>query len=303
MISGMGVLVRDFEARRKSSFNGLKLNTISQEEKKRRDQIINYARASVGLEGFVPSASAETDALRYVNGEMDMEEFVSLGLDGPDALTPKECYQFESDRTFRRAAELRDSPVKDNFAAAHLKEINRRLFQDLTGAGFKDVTPGVYRPETDKWYKIRRLTSRSLQYFVAYSTMDQSSRERLDKILEEAKPEKLKGLDPNEFKARIGVLYADMDYIHPFLDGNSRTLREFTRQLANDSGYKVDWERFVINPAGRDHLYLARDLSVFERSINEIKDDQLLHQVLISQYRLKENRHFPDLVKDAIQPI
>jgi hypothetical protein len=63
-----------------------KRKPISEEEKKRREKIINFARANVGLEGFVPSPSAEADALRFINGEIEMDEFVALGLGGPDAL-------------------------------------------------------------------------------------------------------------------------------------------------------------------------------------------------------------------------
>ena len=53
---------------------------------------------------------------------------------------------FEATHTWQRIVELRHSPVHGNFDAAHLKEINRRIFQDLPGLGFSDVTPGQFRP-------------------------------------------------------------------------------------------------------------------------------------------------------------
>jgi len=49
--------------------------TISPEERARRLDAVNFARANVGLEGFVPDAAYEAIALRYVNGELDREGF------------------------------------------------------------------------------------------------------------------------------------------------------------------------------------------------------------------------------------
>lgn len=72
----------------------------------------------------------------------------------------------------------------------------------------------------------------------------------------------LRKLDTESFAREIGRIYSNLDYIHPFEEGNSRTLREFTRQLALESGYDLDWSIFNASPIGRDLLYVARDLSV-----------------------------------------
>lgn len=56
-------------------------SVISEDERRRRQGLIDYARASVGLEGFIPSAEAEELARRYVNGEIDMAEFVKVSDD------------------------------------------------------------------------------------------------------------------------------------------------------------------------------------------------------------------------------
>lgn len=42
----------------------------------RRVAAVNYARASVGLEGFLLSAADEERAQRFINGDIDLEEFV-----------------------------------------------------------------------------------------------------------------------------------------------------------------------------------------------------------------------------------
>ena len=95
--------------------------------------------------------------------------------------------------------------------------------------------------------------------------MSADDRGELNEILKTADPKQLSKLKPKAFTAAIADLYARLDYIHPFQDGNSRTLRTFTRQLAKASGYELDWTRFGETPKSRDGLCIARD-----RAVNEI---------------------------------
>jgi fido (protein-threonine AMPylation protein) len=39
----------------------------------------------------------------------------------------------------------------------------------------------------------------------------------------------------------LAGLYADLDHARGFYEGNSRTLREFTRSLAEAAGFTLDW--------------------------------------------------------------
>lgn len=50
--------------------------TISSAERDWRVAAVNYARSSVGLEGFSLSAVDEEHAQRFINGDIDLEEFV-----------------------------------------------------------------------------------------------------------------------------------------------------------------------------------------------------------------------------------
>lgn len=45
-------------------------------ERRKRQEAVNYARASGGLEGFKPSEADEQRAARFVAGEIDLAEFV-----------------------------------------------------------------------------------------------------------------------------------------------------------------------------------------------------------------------------------
>jgi cell filamentation protein len=132
--------------------------------------------------------------------------------------------------------------------------------------------------------------------------MDKAAQARLDEVLKGANPTELSKLKTAEFSQAVGNLYVQMDYIHPFKDGNSRTLREFTRQLAETSGYTLDWERFNRSPGGRDTLYIARDLGVNELALPNIRQAGTKRDVVLSMDQLEGNRTLPDLVRDAIRP-
>jgi len=226
-------------------------------------------------------------------------------LTAANALTAELRRQLEADYTFKRVVELELNPVRGNFDAAHLKEVHRRIFQDLPGAGFGDVTPGEFRkpvPDGLDWVKQRSLSTVDGSFYVAYSRMDETAKARLDKALEGAKPDELRSLKTPEFTARLANIYAELDYVHPFSDGNSRTLRTFTRQLAKESGYEVDWARLNHGDVGRDLLYIARDLSVNALAKPHLQHENTLRNILYTQDRLEGNRALPDLLRDAIRP-
>lgn len=55
----------------------LKTQKSFDDEQRRRQMACDYARASIGLEGFKPSPEDEARAARFVAGEIDLAEFVS----------------------------------------------------------------------------------------------------------------------------------------------------------------------------------------------------------------------------------
>lgn len=213
--------------------------------------------------------------------------------------------QLEAFYTSKRLTELYLSPVGGKFDAAHLREINRRIFQDLPSAGFTDVTPGEYRkpaPAGHDWIKDRRLEGLNIVTHVAYSPMDDEARKRLDTVLDKIDIPALSKLKTAPFVRALGKLYSELDYIHPFPDGNSRTLREFTRELGEACGYSIDWTRYAKTKDGRNVLYVARDLSVNEIALPQLRSDKTERLVTFTQDRLAGNRDLPDLLRDAVTP-
>lgn len=53
-------------------------STISTAERKRREEAVNYSRASVGLEGLKLSKADEQHAQRFIDGEIELDEFIKV---------------------------------------------------------------------------------------------------------------------------------------------------------------------------------------------------------------------------------
>ncbi len=167
----------------------------------------------------------------------------------------------ESDYVSFRLAELQDSPIKGNFDSGHLKAVHAHIFQDLP-----HHRPGITRDDTaETWIKHRALEGRSSIYQVPY--VSQRVEAKITATLEQfGGTAAFKGLTPDVVATRMAQLYGDLDYAHGFYEGNSRTLREFTRELAAEAGYRLDWTGTGVGAKERNALYVARDLAVLERA-------------------------------------
>ena len=103
-------------------------------------------------------------------------------------------------------------------------------------------------------------------------------------------------------RSKIAELYVELDYIHPFPDGNSRTLRTFTAQLAQESGYHIDWASFNRSDESRDRLYIARDLAVNRIALPLAYHESTMRALSHAMFSLEGNKELPELLKDAIRP-
>jgi cell filamentation protein len=66
---------------------------------------------------------------------------------------------------------------------------------------------------------------------------------------------------------RLAYYYGDLDAIHAFREGNSRTLRAFTADLAQAAGYRLVWAKVGEQ---RQQLYHARDVAVMRGDTSEL---------------------------------
>ncbi len=97
--------------------------------------------------------------------------------------------------------------------------------------------------------------------------MDKNSVKEAENVLNSISIERMKGLSQCELAKEISDIYKKIDYIHPFPDGNSRTLREFTRTLSEEVGFKLDWSK-----NSQQEIYLARDFEVNNITLSKVSN-------------------------------
>jgi len=116
--------------------------------------------------------------------------------------TEKDLERAEAAASALRSHELARSPIAGNFDLSHLKAIHKKLFSD------------VY------------------QWAGQVRTVDISKGDSRN----------LRGLSADKFSQRAGHYMGELNVIHPFREGNGRTLREFMGQVAKQAGYEIKWE-------------------------------------------------------------
>ena len=141
-----------------------------------------------------------------------------------DIRDPVLLRKVEADLSTARQAEIFRTPVVGRFTATHLCNIHRKLLGDVYSfAGHfrrEDIAKGPTR-------------------FVTYSQI----KEKLQKLLGQLQQEKwLENVPFEAFAARSAYYMAELNYIHPFREGNGRAIREFMRLLFLHNGYVVQWD-------------------------------------------------------------
>ena len=148
-------------------------------------------------------------------------------------------------------------PIHGRFTVTHFCNIHRFLFEDIYPFA------GRFRMET---IKKGDTTFENVKAIPA----------KLHKLLDKLKQERyLVDLTHDDFIRRLAYYLAELNYIHPFREGNGRATREFIRLLIAKSGYTVNW-----TAAGVNALMDAMIESVYDtRPLQEV-----LKQCLIKSY-------------------
>jgi len=166
--------------------------------------------------------------------------------------------QFEVQTASVCIANLAVNPIKGPFDAARLRETHRCIF-------------GNVYPWAGEFRKGIGMMTKNRSWFVVAYGPSENVPSALAETLTKLKLEHdLHGLESAQFAARLAFYYSEFDAIHPFREGNSRTLRAFTSDLAQAAGRRLDWSRTGSTPEDRKRLYHARDLAVMRGDTSEL---------------------------------
>jgi cell filamentation protein len=162
----------------------------------------------------------------------------------------KALQDFEAQSTATAIAGLHLLPLQGPFHIARLRETHRRIFARVY------AWAGEFRTGIGMMAKERS------GFTVAYGP-SANVPAALEGVFARLQSEsELRGLDREAFARRLAYFYSELDAIHPFREGNSRTLRAFTGDLAENAGLRLDWSRVGPSEQDRLALYHARDLAV-----------------------------------------
>ena len=169
-----------------------------------------------------------------------------------------------------RSIELAEQSPPASAGIEHLESLHKQMFAEIA-----DVRAGEYRPHTTdsgNWTKNRVLNS-GQRYSIDYLASNDLRGEIERTLAVFHVTGGVRNLSQPAAAEKLSVLYGDLDYQHPFYDGNTRTLRVLTNQLAGEAGFVMAWPSHKDDQA-RANLYLARDREVIKRHYPDLTRDK-----------------------------
>ncbi|NII68368.1 Fic/DOC family protein [Microbacterium ulmi] len=134
--------------------------------------------------------------------------------------------QAEADLVGARLLDLPAAKIPPTGDLTELRGIHRYLFQDVYGWAGQLRTVDI-RKNVDGG-----------GYFVPVSMIERSARFATEEL---GQDDYLRGMDRAVFIQRLAHHYDQLNYIHPFREGNGRAQRVFWDRVADDAGWRLNW--------------------------------------------------------------
>src|SRR5690606_30198324 len=175
--------------------------------------------------------------------------------------------------TNKALRDLEKKPVKGNFDARHLMEINRRIFGDVYPWAGQPRIYNMSKPEPV-------LGGRSVQYG-DHKMMGQL----LDHDTKELARFRWDDNSKAQSAAQFAKLISNVWQAHPFREGNTRTIGVFMHQFAKERGFELDRE--TMWPAASE----TRDFFA-KATVGDGKD---LAKRILQSHQIGKERNHPEL--------
>lgn len=129
----------------------------------------------------------------------------------------------EEEITLIKQMELLKNPIGGNFTKAHLMNIHKFIFEDIYSFAGKIRREQISKADT---------------MFYPPNLIDRE----LDKVFAKIKEKNmLRESDKEKAFDNLAYVMAELNIIHPFREGNGRSIREFIRLMAKRMGYEINW--------------------------------------------------------------
>ncbi len=168
----------------------------------------------------------------------------------------KKLEELERKIVLAKLYELRQNNQIGNFDIEHFVGIHKFLFEDIYPFA------GLFRAEN---------IAKGNFSFAEWEYIEDELKKLLNQLNEE---NYLQNLDRNTFIKRLSYYMAELNVLHPFREGNGRTIREFIRQLAYKNGYVLNLKN--INPKDMLHACIRSvvDTTQLENIISKCLENE-----------------------------
>lgn len=137
----------------------------------------------------------------------------------------------EATISFKKLVELKLNPLNMNFDKTHLLALHKYIFGDIYPFA------GIYR-------KVNIRKERGS--FLAVQN-DADFEWQLDNLFNEVKKKLSSCYSKFDFAKVLAYVYTQLIYIHPFREGNGRTIREFVREFSIAKSKELGMEPMELN--------------------------------------------------------
>lgn len=173
--------------------------------------------------------------------------------------------------TYQRILELINKRLPGNFDLSYLRNIHKYIFQDVYPWAGEIRTVDISKGYTKFAH---------CEYVVPEA----------NKLFEALKSENyLVGYTIDRFSERLAYYGAELNMLHPFREGNGRTIREFLRAVAENAGFEIKYSMI-----DRDALFRAFVKSI----VDHTELSHIFRSNLIECAMRKYEKEFP-LIRSA----
>lgn len=165
-----------------------------------------------------------------------------LGITNPDELK-----QLESTIVALRTSEILQRPPKGRMDYAYLKKLHKKLFSDIYAFAGETRTVDIVKGDSTFCY---------IQF------LEEEQRKIFSKVTYDFKPH----ISHDEFVEKLVHLSADLNALHPFREGNGRTIRLFLVLLANRCHFDLDFN------AVKAEEMIEADILAFRGNLNPLHE-------------------------------
>ena len=190
---------------------------------------------------------------KFVDPYLDPETGILRNLAA--AKTYEALYQAEADSAMYGELEARDIPRTNNLE--ELCAIHKALFGAVYDWAGEIRTVDIRKNEANS------------DFFLIVSRIPTGC----EYVFNELKQNNyLQNLNRVDFITKLAYFYDQLNYIHPFREGNGRTQRIFWSRVAKDAGYQIDWSKTTReeNDAASKLAAESQNLSLLNELIQKI---------------------------------